>query len=78
MKALKQIGNFSGEGDVNRWIDRFEVAIWLDNEEEDEADHLVMRLEGPAYDTWRGLSSTEQSDAKAIKSALQRVFGKSI
>ena len=36
-----------------------------------------MRLEGPAYDTWRGLSSTEQSDAKAINSALQRVFGKS-
>ena len=30
MKALKKITNFSGNEDVERWIDRFELAIDID------------------------------------------------
>ena len=77
MRALKQLGNFSGGEDVNRWLDRFEVALRIDQLMENEADMLVMRLDGAAYDTWRGLSGSQQRSAEDIKTALRRVFGKS-
>ena len=75
MKAMKKISNFSGEEDVERWIDKFEVAVRIDGKEDKETDLLAMYLEGPAYDTWKGLTPAEKSDAKAIKDSLRDVFG---
>ena len=40
---------------MERWLDRFEVAIEIDKEEANEANVLVMKLGDPAYDVWRGL-----------------------
>ena len=50
---MKKVGNYNGEDDVERWIDRFELAVEIDITER-EAQYLSMLLEGPAYDgrTW--------------------------
>ncbi len=78
MKAMRQLGRFAGEDDVEWWIDRFQVALRIDGvTEEKEADMLIMQLDGPAYDTWRGLPARQQDEAGCIKAALRRVFGKS-
>ena len=34
-----------------------------------------MYLEGPAYDTWKGLDTAEKLDPEAIKDSLRDVFG---
>lgn len=34
MKALKKMGNFTGLEDVERWIDRFELAIEIDEQQD--------------------------------------------
>ena len=55
MKALKEVGHFSGEGDVERCIARFEMAVIIDGEEQHEPQQLAMLLDGAAYNTWAGL-----------------------
>ena len=77
MKALKEVGHFSGEGDVERWIARFEMAVVIDGEERHEPQQLAMRLDGAAYDTWSSLKAEERSSAGAIKAALRKAYGMS-
>ena len=75
MKAISNLKKFDGGEDVERWIDRFEFAIEVDGLMEKEVSCLVMLLDGPVYDTWKGLSLDQQRNAKEIKSELRRVFG---
>lgn len=75
MKALKRISSFSGEGDVERWIDRFQLAVEIDEKTDKEAQLLSLYLTGPAYDTWKGLAESEKKDARKIKDALRTVYG---
>ena len=75
MKALKKVEPFDGSGDVERWIDRIEMAIEIDEKESKEAVILSMNLSGNAYDTWKGLPDEDKKDAKKIKQALRRVYG---
>lgn len=77
MKALKEVGRFSGDGDVERWIARFELAVTIDEEGQHEPQQLAMRLDGAAYDTWAGLSKEDQSNADVIKAALRKAYGMS-
>lgn len=72
---MKQIEEFTGLEDVERWIDRFELAIEIDGLEDKEAQILSMYLKGPAYDTWKSLGSVQRKSAPAIKSALREVYG---
>ena len=46
-------------GGYGGWLDWFEVAIEIDKEEVNEANVLIMKLEGPAYDMWRGLPAEQ-------------------
>ena len=54
IKALKELGSFSGDGDVDEWLDHFETALHIDRLEAKEADMLVMQLVGPAFAIWKG------------------------
>jgi hypothetical protein len=68
LNALKRVGNFCGDTDVERWLDKMEVALRIDRiETEQHADVLVLHLEGAAYDAWKGLFSADQADAAKIK-----------
>ncbi len=75
MKALKKIEMFDGSGDVERWIDRMEMAIELDEKESKAATIFSIYLSGSAYDTWRGLSDEDKKDKEKIKESLRRVYG---
>ena len=75
MKALKKIEDFTGTEDVERWIDRFEFAVEIDEVKNKEAEIISMYLRGPAYDTWKGLTTEAKKDAARIKQALRRVYG---
>ena len=76
LHALKQVGNFSGDTDVERWIDRIEMALRIDQvPAELQADALAMNLEGAAYDAWKGLSTEKKKDVASIKAAFRSVFG---
>ena len=58
--ALKEIGRFTGSEDVEHWIKHFEMAVRVDKLS-DEADALTLKLDGPAYDTWAGLTALERT-----------------
>lgn len=75
MKALKRIQLFDGSSDVERWINRIELAIEIDGKEDKAAQIISMNLGGPAYDTWMGLTAEERKDPESIKAALRRVYG---
>ena len=75
MKAIKSVGKFAGDEDVERWIDMFELAIEIDELKTKEAVLLSMHLTGLAYDTWKNLSGADKKDATAIKKALRSAFG---
>ena len=76
LHALKRVGMFAGETDVERWIDRIELAMRIDGVPESKhADVLSLHLEGPAYDSWKGLAADKKQDAAAIKAELRTVFG---
>ena len=74
---MREVGRFAGSDDVERWISWFEMAVQIDKLQEEEADALAMKLDGPAYDTWTKLSRSVQSQAAAIKTALRKAYGKS-
>ena len=42
MKALKTVRSFDGSGDVERWLDRMEMAVQIDGLEEKEAQVLAL------------------------------------
>ena len=75
MKAMKEISRFSGEGNVEDWLDCFETAVSLDHEELCEAELLIMRLEGAAFAIWKGMATDQCRDTGQIKAALRRVYG---
>ena len=76
LNALKKAGSFSGDGDVEQWIDRMEQALLIDGiPESSHAAVLSLHLNGAAYDTWKGLSAEGKIDATQIKTALRSVFG---
>ena len=76
LNALKHVGNFAGETDIEQWLDRMELAIRIDGiPVENHADILALHLQGAAYDTWKGLSTASRQDAAAIKAELRKVFG---
>ena len=75
MKALKKLHEYCGDEDCERWIDKFELAVSIDGKQDKEAQLLSMYLDGPAYDTWKGLPEKDKSDASAIKEALRNVYG---
>jgi hypothetical protein len=76
LNALKRVGTFNGESDVERWLDKMELALRIDAIAEDQhTDVLSLHLEGAAYDTWKGLSAANKADTAAIKTELRSVFG---
>lgn len=75
MKAIKKISDFSGDEDLERWLDRFEQAVEIDELEAKEGKVLSMHLSGPAYDTWKNLPKADKYNAIAIKVALRTAFG---
>lgn len=75
MKFLRKLQNFEDGEDIERWIDRFELAVHVDDQKTSEASLLPMFLSGSAYDTWKNLSHDEKADAKHIKEALRKSFG---
>ena len=75
MKALKKVGNFDGLQDVERWIDRFELAIEIDGLDGKEAQILSMSLEGAAYDAWKNMHEEDRKNAAKIKTVLRATFG---
>ena len=76
LHALKCVGNFAGDADIERWVDRMEMALRIDGiPAEQHADVLALHLEGPAYDTWKGLSEMQKQSSTAIKAKLRAVFG---
>ena len=75
MKALKKISNFTGLEDVERWIDRFELAVEVDELADKEGRILPMHLSDAAYDTWKNLPTEDKYKAEAIKTALRNAFG---
>ena len=74
LHALKRVGAFAGETDVERWIDRIELAMRIDGVPESKhADVHSLHLE--TYDSWKGLAADKKQDAAAIKAELRMVFG---
>lgn len=76
LNALRSVGNFDGSSDIERWIDRMEMAMGIDGiEDSKHAVVLSFHLEGAAFDTWKGLSEDGRKDAAVIKAELRSVFG---
>jgi len=76
MNAVKQTGIFDGSSDVERWINRLEMALRIDEVPDGKhADVFAINLRGAAYDTWNNLATAKKTDAAAIKIALREVFG---
>ena len=69
------IEKYSGEDDVERWIDRFQLAVEIDELSSKEAQLLSMLLCDEAYDVWKNLSADDKKDASKIKTALRKAFG---
>ena len=57
MSAIKKLEKFSGVGCVERWIDKFEFALVVDEVTDATkcARLLAMNLESVAYDSWKGM-----------------------
>ena len=76
LNALKRIPDFSGDDDVEKWIDRVESAIRIDGvPEENRADVIIMRLDGPARMTWKAMPADQQLNFSSIKARLRETYG---
>lgn len=76
LHALKQVGNYDGSTDVERWLARVELALRIDRiPDSSHADVLALHLEGAAHDTWQRMAEDKRTDVAAIKSELRAVFG---
>ena len=52
LHALKHVGNFDGSTDVERWLDRVELALEIDQiPDSQHANILALHKEGVAHDT---------------------------
>ena len=79
MKLLEVVKPFSGEEDIEQWLDRFEVAVDIVEEPKDDtakkskmAKMVPLLLSGPAYSTWKQLSTGDKSDFEKVAAALCR------
>jgi hypothetical protein len=76
MAALKKLEPFDGTGDVERFIDRFEFAIHVDEiPSQKEASYFAMNLNGPAFDVFKGMDDLEKKDVAKIKAVLRATYG---
>ena len=74
--AFKKLEVFDGSGDVERFIDRYEFAVTVDElETKKQASRLAVHLEGPAYDTWKGMEASDRTDVEKIKKVLRDTYG---
>lgn len=85
MKLTDVLKRFSGNDDVEQWLDRFEVAVKLTEKPADDAakkklmaEYVPLMLDEPAFSTWQQLTDKEKDDFASISDALRRVYGKSI
>ena len=68
--------SFDGSTDVERLIDRVELAMRIDEVPVEKSGPLLaMKLEGAAYDTWKRMDPAEQVDCSKIECELRIVFG---
>lgn len=77
MKLFKSLGKFNGSGNVDQWLNKFDVAMEIDEINEKRHNYLIMLLDGPAFDVWQEMPEEKKKDVKKIKEELQRVFGTS-
>ena len=76
MAAFKKLDSFDGTGDVERFIDRFEFAVTVDElDDKKVASYLAMHLSGPAFDVWKGMEDSTKKDAAKIKEVLRNTYG---
>ena len=77
MSAMKKLEKFAGVGDVERWIDKFEFAVVVDEviDAKKAARFLAMNLDAAAYDAWKGMKEEDKDDAGKIKKQLRDTFG---
>ena len=76
LNALKRMGDYDGSTDIEQWIDLLQAAIRIDQmDPKQEADILVMRLEGSARIVLKNMPVEKQLDAAVIKENFRRVFG---
>ena len=76
MAAFKKLESFDGTGDVERFIDRFEFAVTVDELPEKKiASYLAMHLSGPAFDVWKGMEESAKKDAVKVKKVLRDTYG---
>ena len=72
LHALKHVGNYDGSTDVERWLDRVELALEIDQVPASRhASVLALHLEGAAHDTWKGLPEERRRDVGAIEEELR-------
>ena len=85
IKISDVVEKFSGSPseDIEQWLDRYRITVELTTSVESTAlleaklAHMIpLFLEGPAYTTWKQLSSTDKKNIETIKSQLRRVYGK--
>ena len=61
MAALKKVEKFCWVGDVERWLDRIDFAMLVDDVNSDKkAQYLAACLDGAAYDAWKGMRKEVQ------------------
>lgn len=85
LKLVDVVRRFKGDPseDVNMWMERYETAVRISlptksDQTAVEAEMTLMMplfLEGPAYRTWKQLSTADRGDLTKIKIALNRVYG---
>lgn len=76
MAAIKKLESFNGMEDVERFIDRFEFAVDVDEvASAKQASVLVMHLNGAAYDVWKGIPETDKKNVAKIKEVLRNTYG---
>ena len=76
MAALKKLEMFDGTEDVDRFIDRFEFAVTVDEiETNKQASQLALHLGGSAFDVWKGMTTDDKKDVGRIKEALRTTYG---
>ena len=76
MTAFKKLESFDGTEDVERFVDRFEFAVNVDElPDNKQASYLAMHLTGKAFDVWKGMTKSDQKDVGKVKEVLRKTYG---
>ena len=74
--ALKSVENYTGASDGERWIDRINLTMEVDEIDQKKSGRIfAMKLDDAAYDTWKKMKAEDQIDCEKIKQELRIVFG---